>query len=100
MPAARKSRATASGFATVPGSSSVVTPFSSDSAAVSVADTSSSAAVTAACVGTLHSQIDWSAVTDSGTRLRVSGDAVVCWWAFTMPNTTTPVGVELGYKRV
>ena len=89
MPAASMPATTRSGWATVPASTTVVTPLRSDSSAHSVADVSSSDGECSPCSGTDHSKIDTPGASRSGMQLRTSGSPVKCWWAFTMPGVTT-----------
>ena len=81
--------ATRSGWATVPASTTVVTPFCAHSIAQRLADSSSSSAVCSAWIGTAHSKIDAPGASRSGMQLRTNGSPVKCWWALIMPGVTT-----------
>ena len=90
-----------SGWATVPASTTVVTPFCTDSTAHSIADSSSSSGVCAPCSGTDHSKIDAPGGSRSGMQLRTSGSPVRCWWALIIPGVTThPVASSTSASRV
>ena len=75
-PAAIMPAATRSGYATVPASTTVVTPLRRLSTAVMVAVSSSSSGVCAPCTGTDHSKIDVPGTKSSGMQERSSGSPV------------------------
>ena len=87
-PTATMAAATRSGWATVPASTSVVTPQRALCAAVSVADSSSSSGVCSACRGTDQAKIDSLGASRSGMQLRTRGSPVWCWWALMSPGVT------------
>ena len=88
VPTACIPAATRSGKATVPASTTVVTPFCTDSSEHNVALISSSSGVCAAWSGTDHSKIEAPAGSRSGMQPRTSGSPVRCWWALIIPGVT------------
>ena len=82
-PTAANAAATRSGWATVPASIVVVMPLPTASTSDSVAVSSSSSAVWAACTGTAHSKMLSSLPMSSGMHERTSRSPVRCWWALT-----------------
>ena len=89
IPAAPMPAAARSGWATVPASTTVVTPLARFSTDDSSADSSSSSPVWAPWAGTDHSKMEAPGGSRSGMQLRISGSPVRCWWALTMPGVTT-----------
>ena len=87
-------RATRSASATVPASTTVVTPLVRASTADSEAASSSSSGWWAPCSGTDHSKIESPGGNRSGMQLRTSGSPVRCWWASIMPGVTTHVAAS------
>ncbi len=88
-PAARMPAAARSGWATLPASTTVVTPLRSDSSAPTVAASSSWSGVWTECSGTDHSKMDRPGGSRSGMHERSRGSPVRCWWVFTRPGVTT-----------
>ena len=89
MPARRIPAAARCGLATVPASTTVVTPLARFSTEDSTAESSSSSPVWAPWAGTDHSKIEAPGGSRSGMQLRIRGSPVRCWWALTIPGVTT-----------
>ncbi len=92
MPTAVMAAATRSGWATVPASTVVVTPWVTASTQARVADSSSSSGEWWACTGTAQEKIDSPGARSSGMEQRTSRSPVRCWWALTKPGVTTCPG--------